>query len=172
MFGCGPVGLATIAALRLRDVEPIIAVDFSPTRRALATTMGAHAVADPREQSAIEVWRGLGGPTPTALFEAVGVPGLLDEAMRAAPRQSEIVVVGVCMEPDTVRPMRGVVKELDVRFAFGYDPMEFAETLRRIAEGELDVAPLITGEVDIEGVPDAFRDLANPDDQAKILVRP
>ena len=57
VFGCGPVGLATIAALRLRDVEPIIAVDFSPTRRALATTMGAHAVADPREEPPIDVWR-------------------------------------------------------------------------------------------------------------------
>jgi threonine dehydrogenase-like Zn-dependent dehydrogenase len=76
------------------------------------------------------------------------------------------------MEPDTVRPMRGVVKELDVRFAFGYDPMEFAETLRRIAEGELDVAPLITGRVDLDGVPGAFAALATPDEHAKILVRP
>lgn len=172
VFGCGPVGLATIAALRVRNVEPIIAADFSPTRRALATTMGAHAVTDPREEPAVDVWRRLGGPTPTALFEAVGVPGLLEEALRSAPRQSEIVVVGVCMEPDTVRPMRGVVKELDLRFAFGYDPMEFAETLRRIAEGEIDVAPLITGQVDIDGVPQAFADLATPDDQAKILVQP
>jgi threonine dehydrogenase-like Zn-dependent dehydrogenase len=114
----------------------------------------------------------LGAPTPVALFEAVGVPGLLDETMRAAPRQSEIVVVGVCMEPDTVRPMRGVVKELDVRFAFGYDPMEFAETLRRIAEGELEVGPLITGTVDLDGVPQAFADLAHPDHHAKILVEP
>ena len=98
---------------------------------------------------------------------------MLDAAhARRAPRQSEILVVGVCMEPDTVRPMRGVVKELDLQFVFGYDPMEFAETLRRIAEGELDVAPLITGPVDIDGVPGAFVDLANPDDHAKILVEP
>ncbi len=108
--------------------------------------MGAHAVTDPRDEPVIEVWRRLGAPTPTALFEAVGVPGLLDEAMRSRPEQSEIVVVGVCMEPDTCGRCAGVVKELDVRFAFGYDPMEFAETLRRIAEGELDVAPLITGQ--------------------------
>jgi threonine dehydrogenase-like Zn-dependent dehydrogenase len=172
VFGCGPVGLATIAALRVRDVEPIIAADYSPTRRNLAETMGAHAVTDPRDEPAIDVWRRLGAPTPTALFEAVGAPGLLDEAMRSAPRQSEIVVVGVCMQPDTVRPMRGVVKELDLRFAFGYDPIEFAETLRRLAEGEIDVSPLVTGRVDIEGVPQAFADLTRPDDQAKILVQP
>lgn len=172
VFGCGPVGLATIAALRLRGVEPIIAADFSPKRRALAITMGAHQATDPRDEPAVDVWRRLGSPTPAAIFEAVGVPGLLEEALRVAPRQSEIVVVGVCMEPDTVRPMRGVVKELDVRFAFGYDPMEFAETLRRIAEGEIDVAPLVTSQVDLDGVPQAFADLATPDDQAKILVQP
>jgi threonine dehydrogenase-like Zn-dependent dehydrogenase len=50
--------------------------------------------------------------------------------------------------------------------------MEFAETLRRIAEGELDVAPLITGRVDLDGVPGAFAALATPDEHAKILVRP
>ncbi len=172
VLGCGPVGLATIAALRLKGVEPIVAADFSPTRRSLAETMGAHAVTDPREEPAVDVWRRLGAPTPTAIFEAVGVPGLLDEALRAAPRQSEVIVVGACMEPDTFRPMRGVVKELDVRFAFGYDPMEFAETLRRIAEGELDVAPLITGRVDLDGVAGAFADLATPDAQAKVLVQP
>ena len=34
------------------------------------------------------------------------------------------------------------------------------------------MAPLITGEVGIAGVPDAFRTLANPDAHAKILVEP
>jgi threonine dehydrogenase-like Zn-dependent dehydrogenase len=50
--------------------------------------------------------------------------------------------------------------------------MEFAETLRRIAEGEIDVAPLITGTVGLDGVPQAFQDLADPEAHAKILVKP
>jgi threonine dehydrogenase-like Zn-dependent dehydrogenase len=50
--------------------------------------------------------------------------------------------------------------------------MEFAECLRAIAEGELDVTPMITGEVDLDGVPGAFADLANPDRHCKILVVP
>ena len=81
-----------------------------------------------------------------------------------------MVVVGVCMETDEVRPMLGVAKELTIEFSFGYDPVEFAETLRRIAEGDIDVDPLITGTVPIDGVPQAFADLARPDDHAKILV--
>ena len=42
----------------------------------------------------------------------------------------------------------------------------------RIAEGEIDVAPLITGEVDLDGVPGAFEALADPGAHAKILVVP
>ena len=34
------------------------------------------------------------------------------------------------------------------------------------------MAPLITGEVGISGVPQAFKDLANPEAHAKILVEP
>jgi threonine dehydrogenase-like Zn-dependent dehydrogenase len=92
--------------------------------------------------------------------------------MGAAPRRTRIIVVGVCMEDDTVQPMIGIAKELEVRFALGYDPSEFAGTLASIAEGTLDVAPLITASVDIDGVPDAFRALANPAASAKILVVP
>ncbi|MBV9284102.1 MAG: alcohol dehydrogenase, partial [Acidimicrobiia bacterium] len=49
---------------------------------------------------------------------------------------------------------------------------EFASTLQSIAEGELDVDPLITGTVGIDDVPQAFTDLANPDAHAKIVVEP
>jgi 2-desacetyl-2-hydroxyethyl bacteriochlorophyllide A dehydrogenase len=172
VLGCGPVGLATVAALALAGIEPIVAADFSARRRDLALVMGAHESVDPRVEPGIEAWRRVDGRKPLVVFEAVGVPGLLDDAMRAAPRGSQIVVVGVCMEPDTIRPMRGVVKELNLQFVLGYDPMEFAETLRRIADGELDVGPLVTGRVDIAQVPQAFADLASPDDHAKILVQP
>ena len=50
--------------------------------------------------------------------------------------------------------------------------MEFAVGLRSIAEGEIDVAPMITGEVDLDGVAGAFEALGNPDEHCKILVLP
>ena len=82
------------------------------------------------------------------------------------------MVVGVCMESDHVQPFIGVSKELTVRFALGYDPMEFASTLQSIANGDVDVEPLITGTVAIADVPQAFDDLANPEAHAKIVVEP
>jgi threonine dehydrogenase-like Zn-dependent dehydrogenase len=59
-----------------------------------------------------------------------------------------------------------------VQFVLAYDPAEFAESLRAIAEGEIDVTPVITGEVGLDGVGAAFDDLADPERHCKIVVMP
>jgi threonine dehydrogenase-like Zn-dependent dehydrogenase len=172
VLGCGPVGLAVIAALGLRSVEPIVAADLSPARRSLATAMGAHEVVDPVAEPAFDAWKRAGRGQAPVVFEAIGVPGIIDDALRVAPAQSRIVVVGVCMQPDTVTPFFGIAKELNLQFVLGYDPAEFEASLHSIAGGEIDVAPLITGEVDLDGAPGAFRELADPERHCKVLVVP
>ena len=166
VLGCGPVGMAIIAALRVGGVEDIVAADYSPTRRALATEMGAQRTLDPAQGSPFDT------VTPKVIFEAVGVPGIIDDVLRRAPTGSRLVVAGVCMEPDTVHPFYGIAKELSVQFVLAYEPAEFAASLRAIAEGRIDVAPLITGEVGLDGVGAAFDELADPDRHCKILVVP
>ncbi|MGH7856140.1 MAG: zinc-binding dehydrogenase, partial [Candidatus Binatia bacterium] len=172
VVGCGPVGLAVIAALRLRGAAPIVAADFSPARRRFAEQMGAHVVVDPAEKPAIEAWKEVAGARPAVVFECVGVPGVIRSIMRDAPLGARIVIAGVCMEDDLIRPMIGINKELNVQFVLGYTPEEFAESLRAIADGKIPVAPLITGEVGIGGVAEAFETLSRPDRHAKILVEP
>jgi threonine dehydrogenase-like Zn-dependent dehydrogenase len=172
VLGCGPVGLAVIAALKLKGIGPIVATDFSPSRRALAAGLGADEVVDPGEEEAFAAWGRAGRAKPVVVFEAIGVPGIIDDALRRAPVGARIVVVGVCMQPDTIRPGFGIMKELSVQFVLGYDPTEFAESLQAIAEGHIDVDPLITGEVGLDGVPGAFADLADPQQHCKILVMP
>ena len=172
MLGCGPVGLAVIAALSLKGVAPIVAADFSPARRALAATMGAHEVVDPHQETPWDAWDRAGKGRTLVVFEAIGVPGIINDILRAAPSGSRIVVVGVCMENDTINPFFGISKELNVQFVLGYDPMEFAQSLRSIAEGEVTVAPMITAEVGLEDVPWAFDALADPDEHCKIMVTP
>jgi len=166
VLGCGPIGIAIIAALRHRGVEHIAAADYSHKRRELAETMGAHVTLDPAQGSPFDT------ATPAVVFEAVGVPGVINDILRRAPVATRVVVAGVCMEPDTVLPFFGAPKEISLQFVFAYDPMEFAESLRAIAEAEIDVAPLITGEVGLDGVAAAFDDLATPDAHCKILVTP
>ena len=51
VIGCGPVGLAVIAALKLKGLHPIVAADYSPARRELAQRLGADIVVDPRAPS-------------------------------------------------------------------------------------------------------------------------
>jgi threonine dehydrogenase-like Zn-dependent dehydrogenase len=66
--------------------------------------------------------------------------------------------------------MLGVMKELNVQYVLGYTPEEFAYSLRLIAEGEVDAASLVTARVGIEGVAQAFVDLANPETHTKIII--
>ncbi len=90
------------------------------------------------------------------IFECVGVPGLLQQVFEAAPRDSRIVVAGVCMEPDRIEPLFGIVKELSIQFVLGYTPEEFARCLRLLAEGQVDADALITGKVGLAEVKGAF----------------
>ena len=166
VLGCGPIGIAVIAALRLRGVESIVAADYSSKRRGLAEVVGATTTVDPAQGSPFD------GTSPPVIFEAVGVPGIIDDVLRRAPANARVVVVGVCMQPDTIRPHFAINKEIELKFVLGYDPAEFTDCLRAIAEGRIDVAPLITGQVGLDGVGGAFDELAHPDAHCKVLVTP
>lgn len=51
VIGCGPIGLAVICLLKAQGIKSIVASDFSPGRRALATRCGADVVIDPAQSS-------------------------------------------------------------------------------------------------------------------------
>jgi threonine dehydrogenase-like Zn-dependent dehydrogenase len=172
VLGLGPVGLACVAELRRRGIGPIVAADFSTKRRQLAEQLGADVVVDPRVTPAIDEWRRIDGSKPLVIFEAVGVPGMIEQAMRIAPKDTRILVVGACMQEDRIHPMLGIGRELSIQFAFGYAPLEFDDSLRAIADGTVDLAGWLTGTVPVDGVPQAFTDLGDPEAHAKILVVP
>ncbi len=102
----------------------------------------------------------------------MGAPGVVDDVLRRAPAGARVVVAGVCRQPDTVHPFFASAKQISLHFVFGCSPGEFAESLRAMAEGDIDIGPLITGEVGLDGVADAFGDLADPDRHCKIVVTP
>lgn len=111
-------------------------------------------------------------PTGPVVFECVGVPGMIGQIVEEAPLRSRVVVVGVCMEPDTFQPAMAINKEIDLRFVFAYDPAEFHDTLQMVADGKVDPSPLLTGTVGLDGVAAAFDVLADPERHAKILIDP
>ncbi len=209
VIGCGPVGLSVISLLKATGVRHVVASDFSPGRRALATACGADLVVDPAEESpyagdhghltdvpgaldtvvgAMEklqrlpipwhhVWRaadavGATQPKAPVIFECVGVPGVIDQIISSAPLFSRVVVVGLCMGEDRIRPAMAINKEIDLRFVIGYTPGEFRQTLHMLAEGKVDTTPLVTGTVGLAGVDAAFAALGDPETHAKILIDP
>jgi threonine dehydrogenase-like Zn-dependent dehydrogenase len=211
VIGCGPIGLAVICMLKAHGVRTVIASDFSPGRRALATACGADVVVDPAQGSpyaaagghgylqsiaaaggvavgAIEklhklrlpwwhVWRvaeaaGAVKPKHPVIFECVGVPGIIEGIITGAPLYSRVVVVGVCMGADRIRPSMAINKEIDLRFVLGYTPVEFRDTLHMLADGKVSIGPLVTGTVGLPGVAAAFAALSDPEAHAKILIDP
>jgi threonine dehydrogenase-like Zn-dependent dehydrogenase len=190
VIGCGPVGLAVIASLKIKGAHPIIAADFSAGRRALAERMGADVVVDPSATSPYRYWADAATPAaydpsrrarlfnlgprqrPGVVFECVGVPGVIQQIMEGALAAARVVVVGVCMETDRIEPFFGIVKQLNLQFVLGYTAEEFADSLRHLAEGRVDAGALITGTVDLDGVAAAFADLASPERHAKVMIDP
>jgi len=188
VIGCGPVGLAVIAALRAAGHGPVIAADFSPRRRAAAERLGADVVIDPAVESPHDQWEALGVPKARAaqamvrmmggrfgrpvIFECVGSPGVLQSLIEAAPAGAQIVVAGVCMETDRIEPSMAITKEIELTFVLGYTPEEFAATLRQLSEGVIDVSGLVTGTVGLDEVAAAFTALGDPEAHVKILVAP
>jgi threonine dehydrogenase-like Zn-dependent dehydrogenase len=211
VIGCGPVGLAIICLLKTKGIETIIASDYSPGRRALATACGASEVVDPAAESPYDalddrgyttsiaqnaagglkamkglqklpvpwpvVFRalsklGVAAPKRPIVFECVGVPGIIDGIITNVPLNTRVVVAGVCMEPDQIRPVMAINKEIDLRFVVGYGPLEFHDTLHLLADGKIDASPMITGTVGLDGVANAFDALADPETHAKIIIDP
>jgi threonine dehydrogenase-like Zn-dependent dehydrogenase len=115
---------------------------------------------------------GAATPKHPVVFECVGVPGVIDQLITGAPIFSRLVVVGVCMQPDRIRPALAINKEIDLRFVLGYTPLEFRDTLRLLADGKVNATPVVTGVVGLDGVTSAFAALADPETHAKILIDP
>lgn len=188
VVGCGPVGLAVIAALKLRGLGPVVAADFSPARRRIAELLGADIVIDPAAENPHGRWRALDVPATMAersvaqltgaqgkravIFECVGVPGVLQSLIEGAPPGAQIVVAGVCMAPDRIEPSLCITKQLEFKFMLGYTPEEFAGTLSAIAEGRIDVSPVISETVGLDAVAAAFTALADPETRCKVVVDP
>ena len=188
VVGCGPVGLAVITALRLKGHTRIAASDFSPMRRRVAQQLGASLVIDPAERPTENCWAELEVPMRPAppfprsdanrrtrraiVFECVGIPGVIQKLIETSPVGSRIVVVGSCQEQDAIEPWIAISRQIELRFVVGYTGEEFSATLAAIAEQRIDLTPVITGRVGLDGVATAFERLANPEADVKIVVCP
>jgi (R,R)-butanediol dehydrogenase/meso-butanediol dehydrogenase/diacetyl reductase len=172
VIGAGPIGLATALWARFFGARSVVVSEKAAGRLDLAQRFGAtHGIDASKENVAAAFSRLTGGP-PRILFECVGVPGLLQQCIMMAPARAKVVVVGVCMQPDTIFPGMAIVKELSLHFVVAYRKADFQFTLDMLAAGRIASAPMITDRVDLDGFPDAFEALKKPTHQCKVMLEP
>lgn len=172
VVGCGPIGLATIAALRLQGVDTIVACDPVPMRRELGLKTGATEAVDSADGRDLSRVTELARERPVVVYECVGRPFIVSQLIERAPAKTTIVFVGICTEEVSILPFIAMQKELDLRFAFYYAPEDFDAAVAAIADGVLDWKLWVTGKVGIDGVAEAFDVLSAPNDHVKVLVEP
>ena len=168
VLGAGPIGLMTLLWLKESGVEHVAVSEYAASRRELAAALGADLVIDPKQGDVDAQLEQAGGP-PEVVFECVGVEGTLAQAMSLVARRGRVVVVGVCMTEDRIRPLIGINKHLTVQFVLGYTAQEFDETLTAIGAGRVDPSPLVTRTVTLDELPDAFRALSDPKECKVVL---
>ncbi len=172
VVGAGPVGLAVALWLRREGAGAVVVSDPLAGRRAKAEALGVDVVVDPTAGPLATQVRDAGLSPPELVLECVGLPGLIDEAAKAAAVDGRVVVVGVCMSEDRFLPYTAIAKELDWRFSFYYCRADVDATVDALADGSLPGQQLITGEVTLDEAPARFEALKAGTDDTKVLIRP
>ena len=170
VMGAGPIGLATVLWAKAKGAGPIIVSELAPGRAALATQLGADAVVNPHDVNAIHQMRDLVGHDPALVFECIGVKSTLMEAVKFVARHGQIVVIGVCLESDTITPLNCISKEVRMDFAMAYTHAEFRDTVEALSSGLIDPKPMITDVIELDQIPAMFEALRKPGSQAKVMV--
>jgi (R,R)-butanediol dehydrogenase/meso-butanediol dehydrogenase/diacetyl reductase len=169
VIGAGPVGLAVMLWARFLGARHIIVSEKADMRKTMAAKFGATDAVDPNMPLTPQV-EAIAGKGPDIIFECVGAPGLINMAMMDAPRGCRLVIAGVCQQPDTIMPVMGIVKELELQFVLGYRPADFDYVIAMIASNRVDVTQMVTDIVDLDRLPGAFEALRHPSYQCKVML--
>jgi L-iditol 2-dehydrogenase len=95
VFGAGPIGLLTIASLRLCGASRIWAVEPLAHRRELALRMGASAALDPSESAAAVILRDTGNRGVDAAFDCAAKADTLNQCLRATRNGGRAILTGI-----------------------------------------------------------------------------
>jgi threonine dehydrogenase-like Zn-dependent dehydrogenase len=176
VFGCGPIGLASIATLVDRGHGKVVAIDPSDSRRELALSIGAQAALDPRVKG---LWQTLGelhgtspfmfgSTTATAAFiEASGSAKVIGDVVDHGPVGGRLSVVALHYEPVATNFLMVLMKQFTIRGSMEY-PSRFADAIDLLARR--DLSSLLTHRFPIHRFDEALGTLSGSKDCGKVLV--
>lgn len=172
VIGAGPIGLATAAFAARAGARDVIVSEIDDARRSRATRLGATGLIDPRAGPVPDACRAIAGAPPEIVFECVGVPGILAEAIELAAVRGRVVVVGVCRHEDRIMPRAAIRKELALQFVLGYTDEDFRLSIDLLASPRFDAGAMITRRVTFDELPAVFESLRRPNPHGKVLLEP
>ncbi|MFD2618454.1 2,3-butanediol dehydrogenase [Terrilactibacillus laevilacticus] len=172
VFGCGPIGLLVIEALRAAGASTIYAVELSPERQAKAEELGA-TIVDPSkvDDTVAEIARLTDGGVDVA-FEVTGVPVVLRQAIQSTGISGETVIVSIWEKGAEILPNDIVIKERTVKGIIGYRNV-FPAVLSLMEQGYFSADKLVTKKIVLDDlIEEGFGALVKEKSQVKILVEP
>lgn len=174
VFGAGPIGLVTTAALRAAGVEQVIVSEPADVHKTKAEVAGADHVIDPTQADVTEQVLDLtDGRGADVSFECAGVDAVLKSAIRSTRAGGTCVNVAIWGHEASVAMNDLVFREVNVLGSLAYCN-DHAATIDMIASGKVDPYQFITGRIDLDDIVKlGFEELiSNKEENVKILVRP
>lgn len=95
VLGCGGLGMATIAILRARGVENIVACDIDAGKLAEAVRQGAKASLDTRRADAVAQLKAITGDSLAGAIDLVGMPATAELAIAALRKGGRYIMCGL-----------------------------------------------------------------------------
>ncbi|OHV27098.1 dehydrogenase [Parafrankia soli] len=169
VVGAGTLGLLATQLLAAGGPAELVAVDPRAGRAELAARCGAATLLSPDEAAA-----GRWSRRFDVVVEAAGAPGSAALACGLARRGGRVVLAGLAADGDhPLRALDLVLPQLTVHTVFGAPSRAWTHAVRAFAAGQLDPAALVTHELPLDDVGEAFRLLDDAAGTAvKILLHP
>jgi threonine dehydrogenase-like Zn-dependent dehydrogenase len=175
VFGAGPIGALSIAALRALGVGDVTCVEPGQGRKDLAARVGATRVLDPADlvvPSIAEPGVIVDGAVQVVL-ECSGKAQAMVAGLAQLQRGGRLVLVGAGMQQPTFDPNRILLNELVITGANTYGPDGFEQALELLGSGRLPIDALLEPDpVPLDGLLEAMHGLADGRLAGKVLVRP
>lgn len=164
VVGAGAVGLLAMQAARALGASLVSTLEKNPTRRALATQLGADSIGD----TANDV------PQADVVLECSGNASAAASAITVLKPGGRMVLVGLLSEPLMVDALSIVTGEREIigSLSHVYDT-DFAKAISLLSLGLVNAEPLISHRVKLVDTLTAFAALAaHPADHLKVVVSP
>ena len=173
VFGAGPIGLLTIACLKVAGAGRIWAMEPVAARRQMARHMGADEVLDPGETDVVrEILTATGGRGVDCAIDCAAKQNTTNLAIRAVRNAGRVVLTGIHSEvlvAIEVSPMRR--KELSI-LAVRRSNHESHDARDLLVSHMAWFAPLVTHTRPLHQIGEAFRLTANYEDGVgKMVIR-